>query len=55
MNQTDRGWQWLGGSPADRNDRYKLELSRAWEPSYSERLMPNGEGQGSHGSLPYGD
>lgn len=55
MTLADRGWLWLRGNPANRNDRYKLELSKVWEPSDSQRPTPDGEGQASHCGLLYGN
>jgi hypothetical protein len=41
----DRGWQKLLNSPAGHNNYYKLELSRAWEPSNNSRPLPDDEGE----------
>jgi hypothetical protein len=51
----DQGWQRLLSSPADRNEYYKLELSRAWEPSNSSKPLSDGEGKVPMDDFSYGD
>jgi hypothetical protein len=51
----DREWRRLVPSPADRNDRIKLELSRARAPSNSSRPSPVGEGKEARLGLLNGD